>query len=1269
MVEEVLKNSVIGVLEKTVTGVDPRHAFDFLMWWLLTSSEAQLRIDRNKAIYKLERIGKFLSQRAAYHDEWHTSIVPICASSDRTCDASSLAKEFYRGGRVRFDHITSDLDVPRDRFLKEIHTAFSRTNVVVVHSASGQGKTTLAYRYAKEFAPSEFRLEVLSSANLKHARRIALALVGHADAVEVPTLVYLDVRPGDSYWSEVVRELASVVGIRVLVTIREEDWTRARISAADFSYSEVQLSFEKDEAEPIYARLTEGATRSRHLDFDDAWSQFGRRKTLFEFVYYITQEESLSDRISSQVDALQDAVIRGERSTAEMEFLLLVAVASAYEARVNLKSLLDFCDLAAPQRTIERFSDEYLIRVSEDGSHLEGFHSIRSEIVSQKLTDSVVCPWSDAACRVLPLIVEDDLQSFLLCAFSRKAVASKPLAAALSTYSPKTWVGVHGIFSSLMWNGLKDYTERNAALLDEVFENVKTGWSATLDWDLGQVFGKDGLQVFERLEHISPEAGKAAEYARSAKARQFDKDQVFSEVRRWLAGFTETPVCPEDIRNFNAMGEVAFWLGHLEVESPLRMTISISVLDSARKELPIYSFGEFVRGIRTCQPDVYDEWLETHRSDLVEYLRREAAIVVWDESAEGLVAHYAIDLDRQSSALRTRGDASPVAEATIHDLTIERVELLSNLFSGKKRYGAVGYGHRMSLITQLWDDADKPGVLAENLHPIWPRRFNSLARGYADRRFRPESWVEYFRTLQSSREMVLAAFDDLRQAIPSLTKKETTGGAQFINDAERWDECRRDLNGELLLPKVAVDEWGFITESSLGNAKDSRTERYSGLHRFASVRKAVSEYRRTIGNFMSQALHSLVLVPRLRTEDSQAAKNRFATMAAHFGINERSIRLSVNNGIDACASVHELQKATQTIFRNENSSDPNLDFCKRERDEFYSTFTAWCKFINDGMRKGRVSNAKKKSRHGNAKSQKATSLGDFLIHARNRLKNSLQALRKEDIKAEILSEIVPWNGMSALWISFDTDHPITSLKAIERLWYQLIDAFEPDRDKIVSVKVSELLWSEIVLVPLVGGKCLERQAMPHFNAVRYANASDLEQSSWRLFPEPISDDIWSQLDLNQWEAQPGWSHFDNFAAAYGLLFFHVDHMSDFGRLSGELDEIGVSLLQSYLDHETSRAQPLLQKLFDAFADVLNRLPEIDDDIIQNRPNICLCMQVLVEMKGAVMPTPDFHEHAKLSINEVVGWRERLFAGMQRLGIARYLWMADSLKFGACPNLS
>lgn len=1267
VVEEGLTNAIIHALSSTVTGVNPQQAFEFLMWWLLTSSETRLRIDRSKAIDKIGRIGKFLSQRAAYHSEWHTTIVPIAPSLDANACDTSLVEEFYRGGRVRFDHVSMDLDVPRDLFLKNIHAGFDSSNVVVIHSASGQGKTTLSYRYAKEFAASDFRLEVLTSSDLRHARQVALALMGHTEAVEVPTLIFLDVRPGDNYWIEVVRALASVVGIRILVAIREEDWTRSRISAADFSFTEVQLSLEKNEAEAIYNRLIARIGHSRHLDFEDAWSQFGERKTLFEFVYFVTQEESLAGRISTQVEALQDSVIRGDRGEGELELLRLVSVASAYETRLNLKKLLDCCELVAPQRTIELFNNEYLIRVSGDGRIIEGYHSLRSEIIARKLTDPVVHPWSEAASRILPLIVEEDLLGFLLCAFSRNPNASKSLIAALDGFRPRTWVGIHGVATSLIWNGVKEYSEQNSSLFEEVFKKVNSGWYFILDWDLAQVRGKDGIKCFEELENISAKFADEANYARSVKARQSDKDAVFSDMRRWLENFTEQPKSADNVHSFITMGELMFWLGHLQINSSLSGAITREVLDQAHEKLPLYKFGEFVLGLRTCASEIYQDWLNSYREDFVNHLRREANILKLDQTDESVVAHYAIDLDRQSSVLRSRGDSSIAAEATIHDLTIERVELLRNVFPGKKQYGAIGYGHLLSLFALPWDDANKPGVHAENLHAKLLTRLNSVALGYAELKYRPENWADYFELLHSLREKVLAAFDDLRQSISMLKDTSTVPCAVSSEKLTEWNELYREVRQRLLLPKVAVDEWGFITESSIANTVDSRIERYSGLQRLSPLRQAVDEYTTSVGNFMSQALNCLLLVPNLRVAKSQSEKNLLLATASKLGISENSIRLSIVNGFAACTAIEQLQNATRTVFGSEQLPDADLKFFEDERKKFIETISEWCIFIDADTRQDVVRRSIKKSPPHKRKPKYRTDLSGILHRTRNRVKNALKELRKQDIKAQLLSEKVLWNGMPALWITYDTIHPITSLLAVEKIWHQLIAAFAPDRQNIVRMNAIDLLWSSIILVPLVAGKSLEKHALTRFKSVTYLEASALQEHPWQFFPEAIPEDVWQQLGLDHWEVQPVWSFFDRFASAYYSLIHHVEHMSDFNRLPGELDDFGLSILQSYLNHEATRAQPLMQEVLDNCAAILRMFPEIDDHVIESRPNICQCMQILVDMKEAIMPAQDLSEQITLSIDNISDWRDRLIAGILQLGVARYLWIADSLDFGATPD--
>ncbi|MGD9684056.1 MAG: hypothetical protein AB7W16_23040 [Candidatus Obscuribacterales bacterium] len=1264
VVEEILTDAIIADLSKTVTGVSPRQAFEFMMWWLLTSSEVTLRIDRSKAIAKIASIGKFLSQRAAFHDEWHTSIVPISTSEGTSC-INSLTDEFYKGGRVRFDHIDLDLDVPRAHYLKRIHDSFDDNSVVIIHSASGQGKTTLAYRYAKEFAALDFRFEVLATSDLKHARRIALALTGHAEAIEVPTLILLDVRPGDNYWVEVIRELASVDGIQALVAIREEDWTRARINAADFKYAEVQLSLARDEAEALYTRLTANIGTSRHLDFEDAWSQFGARKTLFEFVYFITQEESLAERITSQIKELQDAVIKGERGKGELELLRLVSVASAYEARLSLRELLDACNLDCPARTIELFNDEYLIRVSEDGSNVEGYHSIRSKIIAGELTDPTIHPWSESAARILPLIVEEDLHDFLLCAFSRNQNATKTLLAALDEFAPKTWIGVNGVAMSMMWNGVKEYCALNSFLVDEVLEQFNSAWFYVLDWDLAQVTGKNGINTYEEMAQIVPAFASEAEYTRSARARQSDKDAIFSDMRRWLQRCTKLPIQPQSTRSFDALAELSLWLGHLQIRSSLCHAITSDLIDKACEKLPLYLFGEFIRGIRTCANEVYCDWLERHRDELLIQLRQKASIVSLEETDEALVAHFIIDLDRQSSVLRSKGNSTD-ASATIHDLTMQRVELLNNLFPGKKQYGAIGYGHRMSLFAPPYDDASKPGVYTEYLHPRCLTRFNALCRGYAELSYRPDSWSDYFRRLQSIRESVLAALKDLRQSISSRRNNSQSASFISLKGETEWEECYRELRKPFLLPKVAVDEWGFVTESSTASLTDSRAERFSGLTRFNPLGDAVLNYTSKVSTFMSQAPHCLILVPLLQAAKSQKEKEMLMETAPSLGINANKIGLSIDNGIDACAAIEQLQTVTRKVFKNEGLPGADQNFLEHERKEFNSIMAAWCLFIDADARNQVFSKSKQSPWSLWRKRNDVGDLTSLLVSTKHRLNNALKSLQKHGIIAQIHSEKVLWNGMPALWITYDTIHPIASLSAVEMIWNVMIHALAPDRQSTVTLKAIDLLWSSIILVPLVAGKSVERHCFPHFKGVSYIDPPSLQQSQWRLSSEKITEDTWTNLGLAHWNVQTSWTVFDRFAAAYGELVYHVEHIADFLRIPGDIDELGVSIFQSYLDYEVKRVQPYAQKVFDTCSDVLKLLPT-EIEVFVSRPNICTCIYFLVQMKDAIMPTHDSTGHFKLSINEVVEWRDRLVVGLQQLTIARQLWIADSLNFGAPPG--
>jgi hypothetical protein len=175
--ESDLTAKVHTTLKESLPGVDPESAFDLLMRWLYDCAENRTMVTRATVIDRINKVGEFVVARAAYHMEWFTSIIPL---EDTVTEALShrdaLANEFYQGISARYDHVLADLDVIRGQKLSAISAAFHKHRIVIVHAASGQGKTTLAYRYLRDFFPSQWRFRVTSMGSREQVLRAAFAI-------------------------------------------------------------------------------------------------------------------------------------------------------------------------------------------------------------------------------------------------------------------------------------------------------------------------------------------------------------------------------------------------------------------------------------------------------------------------------------------------------------------------------------------------------------------------------------------------------------------------------------------------------------------------------------------------------------------------------------------------------------------------------------------------------------------------------------------------------------------------------------------------------------------------------------------------------------------------------------------------------------------------------------------------------------------------------------------------------------------------------------
>ena len=605
--ESELKKQGFAFLKNTVTGSDPLNAFDLLMFWVLIASELKEQLVYSTVIDKLINVGRYVGAQAAYHDEWYTSILPLTdiLNSDEV-DAQRLAQEFFQGVDARYEHVLAGLDVVRSEKLVEIQQKFESSNVVIIHGASGQGKSTLAFRYLHDYASSDWRfyVDLRLTSDKRQILRVANALSGHAKAIHRPCIVHIDVSPSDQDWPELVRSLSDLPELRVLVTIREEDWRRATGYRARFVSEELELNFDMEEADSIYVQLKDHTPD--YLAFDEAWAAFGGRGPLLEFVYFLTQNQTLKSRVESQIQTLKDDVRMEQLKANELHLLRLVAVASAYEAKLDLKMVIQHLNLAEPSRTIELFTKEYLIRVDERNSTITGLHSVRSNIMLESLLDEVLCSWESVAEECLSLLVEPDLEFFLMHAFSRRREDSTALLRKLESFRPESWTGVAGILRALLWLGVRDYTEANRDLIDqEVGGRASAAWFLKLDSDLTEIARDAITNLWNNLPDLNGK-DRLLEHVESVREKQTPKETAFVFARAWLQHLDSTNIASAVPQDFAGLAQVLFWARHLQVQELIPPICAEINLEEIIEELTIDTLADLIYALRIALGNSFD---------------------------------------------------------------------------------------------------------------------------------------------------------------------------------------------------------------------------------------------------------------------------------------------------------------------------------------------------------------------------------------------------------------------------------------------------------------------------------------------------------------------------------------------------------------------------------------------------------------------------------------------------------------------------------------
>ena len=1198
--EQKIKQEVLDWLSTSEhVKADVAVAYNLLIYWIYNISEQQLTITKNQLLEQLNKIGVFLSERTGYHSEFRTTILPFDQIELTEERRRLLRQGFYEGISARYEHVEANLDVTRSEKLEELSVKNRNSNIVIVHGSSGQGKSTLAYRFLKDFVPSELSYEIKLTKGVSNVHSIANTVRGILKSVNIAITCYIDVQPGNNDWIEFAKEFYTEPNIRVLVTIREEDWNKSLAVGSDFQFEDLELNFTRDDAQEIYAKLSEYQLDRRFTDFEEAWIRFGQRGNLLEFVHLITQGERLKDRLKAQVARVCAEAVKNEEYS-KLLFLRLVMLADTYGARINLRKLVDTKWITELQNIIKFLEREFFIKV-ESGVSVTGLHPLRSMLIAdlEDVFDELEHRKEEYQLKCLDVIQSEDYEGFLLNCFYENSDSSA-LVSYLAKRQNSNWTECLGIINSLLWIDIKRYVDENRNVFDEAFAKYGLSMETMFSFDL-QGSSLSILDVFDKFVD-----DKQKEDADNFRSQLTSIDSVLGLTKNWL-DYSAVPTIktmgsdPE----LAAIGKSLFWLNYLDVSKTIEL--NSYNFNTFFAESDINSLAYLLLGI-SCFDESSKAIAEDNHSAFLDRIKRQYLVPKIEISSDRVLGHVIFDIKEDYGK-----EEYKKASNQPHKKAIRIIRLLRLGFPNLKKYGVKSYGQQLDSLTEetQWLEVEK-SIPAEHLPLDITVQLNVIYKNLVLYKYRVENWQNYADNIIAYREKSINAFDSLLSAFHTYFKEKRAFEA-FAKRLSNLKEEDFQLTKSSYLPRSVADEFGRFSEWNINRDRIQLTKTLLSIEKYNDFRKAFQDYSAGVSNFMNQC---------------------FGTMLEHAGLQE-----------------NEGSNKTRTSTCNVYDAQKNLDLFQRTFRKHFE------KFVDDG----RLNSIEKFEREGLAKLSFAwchtlwtnrNFEGNILKIAGIERKLFRQKFEKgiekglEKLSDETFDFEVIWQSsdLQKNIVIADIEDAINYWVAVEKVITVLQEAVGGYEFPDYEYLILEQEYGSFELIVMVQGKTLNSISL---NIPLQSLSKSIEQFEFAdLNPKIIEPILVEALELQSWSTYYSKiKEYEQIVSRHANLVILVNHLlllKPIGEL--DLDKEELPTFEKYANQKFYQIGDLMQEILNLYMAICDddyyKKEEIETDELT-----FFFFQSMLSLKESVYPTADEHtttnHTVNLNFNILEEWYEKL----------------------------
>ncbi|MEZ4735025.1 MAG: hypothetical protein R3E79_48640 [Caldilineaceae bacterium] len=660
---------------------------------------------------------------------------------------ASGVHDYYEGKQAQLRHILAQLDAPRPKWQQAIHNAFADANVCVVKSSSGQGKSTLIYRFAHDnFVPGAiYRLNTCTQheevgqivSYLKTRLTLGLPLIVLIDNLDF----------SQRFWHQIATALNGTA-VRFLVSVRTEDWYRYGIQLSGFSYKIIEPMLDLDEAREIFQYFQqENKIAGTVQSAEWAYEKVAERGLLIEFVYLITHGHMLAERIETQIRVIEEQ----QEDPAKLDVLRLVSVAQCFGARIALSTLLEMVHFTAdPERTLRSMDGEYF---TIHKMECEGLHLVRSEHLVRSLHG--LLPIEQTLQRLLRHLDLENLTALVSQALADSSLDVDALTAVLidrCRYMPLQQI--NELLNALFLASESLYIQANQSTLDTI---VKLSSPSSLLLVAGATMPSGGYNIHDHLAGIDLFDNNLRLQLQKTLVEEMKPREALGTQRQaktLLLSIVHTLYFDETVV-LDECAQLAEWCIFFQVDTPAMSNFYQG--DSWEQQFWQHNPTQqsaFLISLHRVAPTRYLEFVTKAQNQLMAQFKESFdTLTIWEEDPQTIHIEFIVDELEQ----RNRP----------HEQALERLRHLRQWFPTYALYCSQGLYPSTGENPPQVDDTKKR-MAAETLDQDIFHKQNSQYAQLLDKYYAKDTMYEWINYWIELRRMVLTLF----QALTSL--HETT---------------------------------------------------------------------------------------------------------------------------------------------------------------------------------------------------------------------------------------------------------------------------------------------------------------------------------------------------------------------------------------------------------------------------------------------------------------------------------------------------------------